>query len=280
MVNLEGHQSWTIFGVQKSPFSTEESSLESTGASVDGSLDHREDNCLPEAQGSLLESEEDSPELAKSFFCANYNTECVETVCFHELEQVSAIPKAASLDTAQLLEAVSMLPGTTHDCLLLPAPAGEGQSVLDLNCEYVKTDFKKLGPLSNGSNVPDSDQRVLDWPHIVKHKQSSITFSEYTCPSRANRCAFVIESSDDGESSQEGEKEDDDGHHDGDDDDEDDDDVFPDLLPHSRDICLSHRQRKDKQKRRASAGTEHRSSSCGYEAEGEASSKEVRDCLR
>ncbi|XP_028274964.1 stAR-related lipid transfer protein 13 isoform X2 [Parambassis ranga] len=286
VVNLEGHQPWTIFGVQKSPFSTEESSPESTGAN--GSLDHREDDCLPEAQSSLLESDEDSPELGKSFFCAEYNTECVETVCFQELEQVSAIPKEASLDTAQLLKAVSISPGSTDDCIPLPAPAAEGQSEetgLDSNCEYVKTDFKKLGPLSNGSippaptlvlPVPDSDQRVLDWPHIVKHKQSSITFSDSTCSSRANRCAFVIESSDDGESSQEGEKEDDDGHHDGDDDDEDDDDVFPDLLPHSRDVCLSHRQRsKDKQKRRACADTEHRASSCGYEAEGEASSKEV-----
>ncbi|XP_069017341.1 stAR-related lipid transfer protein 13 isoform X1 [Embiotoca jacksoni] len=127
------------------------------------------------------------------------------------------------------------------------------------------------------ATVPDSGRRVLDLPHIVKHKQSYITFSDCTCPSTANYYAFN-KSSDDGESSQEGEKEEDDGHHDGDDD--DDDDVFPEL-PHNTDFLVSHRRRntgRDKQKRKSSASArpelDHTPSSCCYEAIEETSSKE------
>ncbi|XP_018521345.1 uncharacterized protein LOC108876368 isoform X2 [Lates calcarifer] len=143
-----------------------------------------------------------------------------------------------------------------------------------------------LCPLAS-AHFHEAGHRVLDLPRIVKHKPSSITFSDSTCSTGADSHAFANESSDDEESSpeeEEEEEEDEDGHDDGDDDDDDDDDdndVFPEL-PQSREALVNRRHRsngKDKQKRRAAisaqAETDHTASNNGYEAEGETSSKEV-----
>ncbi|XP_070761284.1 stAR-related lipid transfer protein 13 isoform X1 [Enoplosus armatus] len=319
VVNLGGHHSWTASGLQKAAFSTQELTSESSALSANGSADHRGDDCLPEVQSSLLEPDEDK--LKKSFVCVTHNNiEFAEAVCLQEPEQV-IIPGETLLDSSPLAS------GQLHDAgiaptlprsndnicgnISLPVSVAEGQSdqvvqnhagqTVDLNCECVKTDFKKLEPISNGhvfrppedpcpiliqdsiptltvpATGPDSGRRVLDLPRIVKHKPSSITFSHYTCPAAADSHVYVNESSDDGESSPE--EEEDDDHGDGEDDD-DDDDVFPEL-PQSRELLVNHRQRsagKDKQKRRgavsARAELDHTARNCGYEAEGESSSKE------
>lgn len=169
----------------------------------------------------------------------------------------------------------------------------------DSNCGCAKTEFQNLEPISNGhvyrnpgdqcsipslvSNpqlvvptpVYDSGCKVLDLPCIVKHKLSSITFSDNTCSTGADGHAFANETSEDGESSPEEE----DSHDDADD--GDDDEVFPEL-PQSRELHVNSRHRrscKDKQKRRgavsARAETEHTVNNNGYEAEGETSNKEV-----
>lgn len=313
MVNLVGHQSWTDLGSHK--VSTQELSSESSALSANGSPDHRGNDILPEAQSRvLLVPDHDVAKPKKNFVCISHNNnEFVEAACLQVPEQVSVIPGDEPLDlsplaSTQLHEAgfVSTSPCSSEDCcgnFPLPVPGTKGQcdqvlhagQTADLNCECVKTDFKKLETISNGhiilspedprltpnlnsfptltvtETVPDSNRRVLDLPRIVKHKQSSITFSDYN-----DHHAVINQSSDDGESSQEEEEDD---HGDGDDD--DDDDVFPEL-PQSREHLVNHRHRssgKDNPKRRgalsARAEIDHTDSNCGYEAEGESSSKEV-----
>ncbi|XP_030600428.1 stAR-related lipid transfer protein 13 isoform X1 [Archocentrus centrarchus] len=282
-VNLEQPQSWTVFGLHKVPFCTGDSSTQSAAISANGSLDHRGHDFFSKAQSALFTHE---------------NIDSVESVCFQEPEERSVIPGEASLDTAQLLELkiVAVSHRSNQDGRVPPhVPEAEDQSghavqnhphqTLDLNCEYLKTDRKNLDPIPTAevpAAVPECGRRVLDLPHIVKHKQSSITFSDYTCPTGGSSYAFVNESSDDGGSSQEGEKEDNNGHPDGDDDDDDDDDnddVFLEL-PHSRDldVCLKQRSTgKDKENKKscmsAQAGNNYMPRSCSYEAEGETSSE-------
>lgn len=98
-------------------------------------------------------------------------------------------------------------------------------------------------------------------PRIVKHKPSSITFWDCGLTSGAESGPFVNESSDECSAGDERE-----------DDNPDCGDVFEEL-PEGRGPPVSQRSR-DRQRRRgtssASAGR-----SCGYEAEGESSSKEV-----
>ncbi|XP_041797394.1 stAR-related lipid transfer protein 13 isoform X1 [Chelmon rostratus] len=309
---MEEHQAGTASGLQKLAFSTQELTSECAAFSADSSADHGGDGCLPEAQSSLSEPDEGMHKLKKSFvFVSQNNTEFLEAVCVQEPEQVSVIPGEAHLDsnqlaTAQLREAgiVSTLPMSNDNCsdsISLPVPVAEGHSdqvvmnhagqTVDSNSGCGKPDFESLEPISNGhvfrppdptpavpTAGPDSCWRVLDLPRIVKHKPSSITFSHDACPLTAHGHAFINESSDDGKSSQGDEKEDDD-HDDGDDDDDDDDDdVFPEL-PQSRELLVNHRQRsKDKQKRRSAVSAreeiDHVARNCGYEAEGESSSKE------
>lgn len=267
-MNLENHQSWTVLGLHKVTFFTKDSSREYAAISTNDSLEHRGDDFCSKAQSSLLERSGDITTNEKAFVCA-----VQKTVCFLETEEKSVIPREASLNSAQLLESKLISLRTNQSCcgnFSPPAPESEDQSskavqnhpdeTLDFTCEYLK---------------------ILDLPHIVKHKQSSITFSDYTCPPTGNGYAFVNESSDDGGSSQEGEQEDDDGHHDGDNDDDDDDDVFPEL-PHGRDLLVHHRQRnagKEKEKKKlctsSRAGNDHTLKSCCYEAEGETSSEKV-----
>lgn len=323
MVHLKGHQPLTASGLQKSE--TREATSENSALSVNGSEDHSGDDCLPEAQSSLLEPDEDRHNQRKSVvFVSQNNTDFVETACSQEPEQVSVNPGEAHaesrlLASAQLHEKglVSTLPRSSDNCcgdVALPVSVAEGQSdpvvqnvagqTLDLNSQCVKTDFERLEPISNGHVLrppedlypihnldssptlvvhaagPDSGQKDLHLPRIVKHKPSSITFLHYNCPSGADGHGFVNESSDDGEYSPGYEKEDDDPDY-GDD---DDGDVFKEL-PQSRELLVNHRQRsKDEQKRRGavSARTEidYTTRNCGYEAEGESSSKEVCCYLR
>ncbi|XP_049919104.1 stAR-related lipid transfer protein 13 isoform X1 [Epinephelus moara] len=313
VVNLEAHQSWTASGLQKLTFSTQGSTSESSAPSANSS--HRGDHCPHEAQSLLFAPDEDLHKLKKSSaFVSHNNIDVAEAVLLQQPEQsviLSETPLNQSpLGSAQLHEAgiVSTLCWSNDNCCSLPVSEAGPQSdhmvqshvgqTVDLNSACVKTDNK---PISNGhvfrppddpcpilnldstptftvtATVPDSSRRALHLPCIVEHKMSSITFTQYTCPSGAGGHAFVNESSDDGESSLEEEEEGDD-HNDGDDD--DDDDVFPEL-PQSKEYLVNHRQRstgKDNHKRRgaASARTElnRTARNCGYEAEGEASSKE------
>lgn len=307
-VNLENHQSWTVLGLHKVTFSTKDSCIEYAAISTNDSLEHRGDDFCSKAQSSLLERSGDITTNEKAFVCAvQKNIQSVKTVCFLETEEKSAIPREASPDTAQLLESKLISLRTNQNCcgnFSPPPPESEDQSskavqnhpdeTLDFNCEYFKIDRKNFDPVTLNQNsipttevpaaIPEYGLRVLDLPHIVKHKQSSITFSDYTCPPTGNGYSFVNESSDDGGSSQEGEQEDDDGHHDSDNDDDDDDDdndVFPEL-PHGQDLLVHHRQRnagKEKEKKKlcmsSRAGNDHTLRSCGYEAEGETSSEKV-----
>lgn len=297
-VNLENHQSWTVLGLHKVTFLTKDSPKEYAAISTNDSLEHRGDDLCSKAQSSLLERSGDITTNEKAFVCA-----VQKTVCFLETEEKSVIPREASLNSAQLLESKLISLRTNQSCcgnFSPPPPESEDQSskavqnhpdeTLDFTCEYLKIDRKNFDPVAlNRYSIPATEVpavipkcglRVLDLPHIVKHKQSSITFSDYTCPPTGNGYAFVNESSDDGGSSQEGEQ-DDDGHHDGDNDDDDDDDVFPEL-PHGQDLLVHHRQRnagKEKEKKKlctsSRAGNDHTLRSCGYEAEGETSSEKV-----
>lgn len=300
-MNVEEHQFWTLFVSHK--FTTQESPPQSPAVSTNGSLDHEGDVHLPETPNcSLLELHLDKTQLTK-------REEEQAT-----LIPVDVPLDSSSQVTTQLHGAgnVSSSPSPAEDCCnSVPLPVAEGQpdqvvqkylgQTVDLNCECIKLDFTNLKPISNGSlirppkdscpifsvdstphltlpsPVLDSGQKVLDVPRIVKHKVSSITFSDYSCTPGADSHASVNESSDDGGSY----PEEDDCHDDrGDDDDEDEDDDNDDVfleLPKSRD----HRSRsssKDKQKNGAmSSQTEidHTANNCGYEAEAETSSKEV-----
>lgn len=116
--------------------------------------------------------------------------------------------------------------------------------------------------------APSSEQEAAHHclPRIVKHKPGSITFWDCGVTLAAGSGPFVNDSSD--ECSAGEEKQDDDpdcGDNDG-------GDVFEEL-PRGRELPVNQRAR-DRQRRRgtssASAGR-----SCGYEAEGESSSKEV-----
>ncbi|TNN87401.1 hypothetical protein EYF80_002602 [Liparis tanakae] len=291
VVDLEGRQSRTCSGLQNIAFSTQKLTSESSAPSANSPTDHRGSDSLPEAQRSLLESDEDTHRLKESFICVSHNNiECDYTWCLQESEQSVILSEApldpAPLASAQLHEAgiVSTLPRTNDDRCSLPVPVVEDQALqnnagrtVDLNSGCVITHFERLETISNGhvcvppgdpcpilnlnstptltvpSTVPESSRRVLDLPRIVKHKPSSITFSHFTFFSGADGNAFVNESSDNGESSLEEEEEEEDDHNDGDD--GDDDDVFSEW-PQNRECVVNRRQRsmgKDKQKRRAAA---------------------------
>lgn len=116
------------------------------------------------------------------------------------------------------------------------------------------------------SAAPSSEQEVQhhSLPRIVKHKPGSITFWDCSVTPAAGSEPFVNDSSD--ECSAGEEKQDDDP----DCGDDDGSDVFEEL-PRGRQPPVSQRAR-DRQRRR---GTSSAGRSCGYEAEGESSSKEV-----
>ncbi|KAJ4935701.1 hypothetical protein JOQ06_017230, partial [Pogonophryne albipinna] len=310
VVSLEAQQSWTASGIQKSAISTtKELTSESSALLANGSVDHRGDDCLPEAQSLLLEPDQNVHKLKKSFVCVcQNNIEFGEAVGLQEPEQsvihIKAPLDQSPLDSSQPHEAGILSTILDDNSRLLSGSVAEGKSdqvvqnhvgrTLNMMLGCVKTDFKSLEPISNGDvfippedpcpninldststtpdprNLSDPGPRLLDPPRIVKYKHSSITFSHYTCPSAADNHVFVNETSEDGESSLE-----EDDHNDDDGDDGDDDDVFSDL-PQSREYLFQQRQRstgKDKQKRRSTASARaeinQTARKSGYEAEGE-----------
>ncbi|XP_041662147.1 stAR-related lipid transfer protein 13 isoform X2 [Cheilinus undulatus] len=220
VVNLEEHQAWKASGFQKFP--PQDFNPEISGFSANDSVDHREDDRLPEAESS---PDEDVHNVKNTFS----HRKAVEGLCRQQHEQVSVISCEAALDQNK-------------------------QATAQLHNEA----------------DPDSGRRVPDLPRIIKHKPSSIAFSNYTCPPINDGHAYVNESSEEGESSSQEE----DGHDDGDDDDDDDDDDVFLELPQSRELPVHHRKRsKDKERRRGAAGARvginHTERNGGYEAEGE-----------
>lgn len=134
-------------------------------------------------------------------------------------------------------------------------------------CETDNVDAHEEKPDAEPPSVaPSSEQEAphRSLPRIVKHKPGSITFWDCTVTPAAGSRPFVNDSSD--ECSAGEEKQDDDP----DCDDNDGGDVFEEL-PRGREPPVSQRAR-DRQRRR---GTFSAARSCGYEAEGESSSKEV-----
>lgn len=290
VVSVEEHQSWrTLHSVA---FSTQESSVESAATSDNGSPDHREDNPITEDQSLMVEPDKDLPNLNKS--CAFDSVESMKTVCFQEskgvlgdktLNSSQLVEDVVSVSTASIKNCCSRYPPPTSATDIQTNQTAQKPPALTIhyNSECTTKDFKKLEPVSNGSIfILDSNfalevpakfvQGVLDLPHVVRQKQSTITFSENTCSSSASSHVFSYESSDGGESSQEGEKED------------DDDDVFVEM-PYSEDFFTSARPKstdKNKQKRICCVGAQgevdHTLSSSSYEAEDETSSKEVCCC--
>lgn len=218
--------------------------------------DHRRVDRLPGAQRcSQLESDRSPVQLKNT--CVRRS---VQDMCLQEPEQEPVMLAAEPLDPS------------SRGPVLQEAPAQNAE----------RTDVRGSEPASNGhltetseeppanglDSIPpprapvDPSRKLLDLPRIVKHKPSSITFSDCT-----DQQALTHESSDDGESSLEDEEED--GDHA---DDDDDDDVFLEL-PLRRELLASHRCRsnsKDGLRRRDDS-----SRNSGYEAEGESSSKEV-----
>ncbi|CAB1422204.1 unnamed protein product [Pleuronectes platessa] len=288
VVNSEGSQFRTVLGSHA--FSAQES------CSENGSPDHGGDDCPPGPQThSLLVSDQDGTKLKKSFaFVSSNNVEFPEAVSSQEPQQV--IPAGALLDpsplaSGQVHEAGTVFtsPSSNEDCCYdspLPLPVTERQSdqavphQTGATCSILRPD--STAPLVVPAPVHDSGRRFLDLPRIVKHKLSSITFSDNACAAATENHAYANESSDDGASSPEEDEEDEeeDGHDDGDDDDDDDEDLFPEL-PQSRELHVGYRHRrggKAKQKRRGAvsgrAEADHRSN--GHEAEEETSSKEVK----
>ncbi|XP_035478921.2 stAR-related lipid transfer protein 13 isoform X1 [Scophthalmus maximus] len=312
VVNLEGHQFRTVLGSHK--FSTQGSSSENVSTDHRGDhcfpeaqtcslLEPDQDKTkLKKSFVSVGQNNNEFPEAV-----------CFEEPGHVSVIPGGKPLDQSPLASAQLHKAgiVFTSPSSNEDCcgdFPLPVPVPERQShqvaynqagqTEDSNCGCAKTEFQNLEPISNGhvyrnpgdqcsipslvSNpqlvvptpVHDSGCKVLDLPCIVKHKLSSITFSDNTCSTGADGHAFANETSEDGESSPEEE----DSHDDADD--GDDDEVFPEL-PQSRELQVNSRHRrscKDKQKRRgavsARAETEHTVNNNGYEAEGETSNKE------
>ncbi|XP_037533532.1 stAR-related lipid transfer protein 13 [Nematolebias whitei] len=265
-------------------FSTQESSVESAATSANGSPDHREDSPITEDQSLMVKPDEDLPNLNKGCICDS--VEPMVTVFFRESK--GALGDKA-LSSTQLVDNVSVSTASIKkSCSRCPPPAfaadiqtnqtAQKPPALTLNCnsECTKKDFKKLEPVSNGPifSLDSNSAPVVpaefvqgDLDHVVRQKQSTITFSENTCSSSASSHVFSYESSDDGESSQDGEKED------------DDDDVFVEL-PYSEDFFISPSRKStdmNKQRRIYCVGAQEVDrtlSSSGYEAEAETSSKE------
>ncbi|CAJ1065085.1 Hypothetical predicted protein [Xyrichtys novacula] len=299
VVNLEGHPSGASSGLQK--FTTQELNSGSSLLSADGSVDHRGDYGLCEAESSLWKPDKDFDQVKNTQVSVSRgDLEFVEGLCLQQPEQVSVVTCGALLDltpaaTIQLHDGgvVSTLDESNEK--LCPVPVTEDSSDLvvqnqsdqigDLNCGCVKSDFEGLETVSNGHDLkpqedlcpavnldsspspvptatdPDPGRKVSDLPRIIKHKPSSISFSNYTCASVGDGHAYVNESSDDGESSSEEDHDHDDS----------DDDVFLEL-PQSRELQANHRKRsKGKQKRRGAASVARNG---GYEAEEESRNKE------
>lgn len=283
MVSVEECPPWrTLHNVA---FSTQESSVESAVTSANGSPDHREGSPITEDQSLMVEPDEDVSNLNKSCVCDK--VEPMATVCFRESKGVLG---DKALSSSQLVANVSVSTASIKNCCSRcppPASAADIQTdqtaqkplALTLNCNSGCTtkDLKKLEPVSNGPifNLDYNFAPVVpvefvqgDLDHVVRQKQSTITFSENPFSSSASSHVFSYEGSDGGESSQDGEKED------------DDDDVFVEL-PYGEDVFVSASRKstdKNKQRRIDCVGAQEGDrtlNSSGYEAEAETSSKEV-----
>nr|XP_020490518.1 stAR-related lipid transfer protein 13-like isoform X1 [Labrus bergylta] len=299
--NLDGHQCWKASGFQK--FSPQDFTSEGCVLSSVNTAHHREDDRLPEAESSQLEPDEDINNVKNTHVAVSHNNvEFAEGVCVQQPEHVSVIPGETSPERSALASAQGhdagivspLLESNNNTCgdFSLCVAVAEKQS--DPTVKGKKTNFERLDLIPNGhvfkpqedlnldstSTVmppvsdPDLGCSALDLPRIIKHKPSSISFSNYTCPPAADGPTFVIESSEDGESSSEEESD----HHDGDND--EDDDVFLEL-PQCRELPVNHRKRsKEKQKRRdaacAQGGIDQMTRNGGYEAEGE--SRNDQEC--
>lgn len=302
MENLQEHQFQTLLGSHKT---TQEVLSQSSAHSTDGPLHFKTDGCFSETQRcSVLEPHQDKTTLV---FISCIKAEFAETVCFGQ--QVTVKPDDAPLDLGPLAmpqhhegSNVSTTPSSAQECCSNspPVPVAESQSGwvaqkyldqnVDLNCECGKTGFKKLEPITNGNvkrppnedstphlNIPSpsshSSKKATNLPRIVKHKLSSITFSDYSCTSGAERPAFANESSDDGESS----AEEDAAHGDGDgDNDGDDDDVFLELSQSKGLVNQTFRSNnKDKQMRKGAKAEITHTNNCDDKEELETSNKEV-----
>lgn len=243
VVNLEGHQS----GLQNC--TAQELNTESS-ISINGSEDHRGDYRLCEAESSLWKPDEDSNKVKTHVSNSHDKPDCVGGVCSQQPDQVSVIP-----------------------CESNPVPVTENSS--DHVVQNHSENFERLETISNGHQEdscadPDPGRSVSDLPRIIKHKPSSITFSNNTFPSITEGHAFVDESSDDGESSSENER----GH----DDSDEDDCVFLDLHVNHRKSSTGKNKHKRRGASSAQTGINHTDRNGGYEAEGERRSTEVSCC--
>lgn len=290
MGNLKGHRS---LGLRV--FATQGVTSKNSALSVNGSEEQSEDDCLPEAPSPLLEPDEDKKQWNSVDFVCKVSSDTLEAVCLQESEDMSVTPgeehfKSRPLASEQPCEidVVPPPPGSNGDCCGDVLPSNPLVPNVTLDC--AEPDDERTDPVSHELRVlrppenpaphsvtiaaPTSGQDIPHLPRIVKHKPSSITFSHYNFTSAAGGVGFVNNESSDDYSAGE-EKEDDDP----DCVDNDSGDVFEEL-PQSRELPVNHRQRsRDRQRRRGAVSArtdiDNTTRNCGYEAEGESSSKEV-----
>lgn len=236
--NLEGRQSRTASGLQV--FATQGATAQNSFSSVlvNGSEDRSEDDGLPEAQSSQFELDRNQR---------------------NGMDFVRKI----SPDTSEEAEQKSVTPHEQHR-KLVPQSSETDNVSADAEPASHTEKPEPEPPSASPSSEQEAPHHLL--PRIVKHKPGSITFWDCSVTPAAGSGPCVNESSD--ECSAGEEKQDDDP----DCGDDDSGDVFEEL-PRGREPPASQKGR-DRQRRRgtssASAGR-----SCGYEAEGESSSKEV-----
>lgn len=283
MGNLKGHRSSGL-----RVFATQGVTSKNSALSVNGSEEQSEDDCHPEAPSPLLHPDEDKNQRNSVDFVCKALTLCsdtLEAVSLQESEHMSFAPgeehvKSRPLASEQPCE-IDVVP---------PPPGSNGDCCGDVPLDCAEPADERTEPVSHGQRVlrppgnpaprsvtmaaPTSGQDFPHLPRIVKHKPSSITFSHYNFTSAAGGVAFANNESSDDYSAGE-EKEDDDP----DCGDNDSGDVFEEL-PQSRELPVNHRQRsRDRQRRRgalsARTDIDNTTRNCGYEAEGESSSKEV-----
>ncbi|XP_038150372.1 stAR-related lipid transfer protein 13 isoform X2 [Cyprinodon tularosa] len=281
--SLEEHQA----PVEILTFSAKKSSTGGENASVKPC--HLMCDLIPLEIRPQLEPDGDIRNLKKSFTFDHYNT--------IELSE-SAGPKqvlaSAAPGTSQVLAEndLSISPSSNEGCCCSPLPsahAAESQlsqtdqiqphHSIDFYPGCVQRRFKPWEPISNRSiisqtcasaiEIPaDLRPRILDLPHIVKQRPSTITFSDSTESSFINSHASRNDSSDSEESSEE-EKEKGDSNHD---DYGDGDDVHIVLeWAHSKHLPMA---KKKQRKMDCMDSSDETHSTCGYEAEEEISSKE------
>lgn len=281
MGNLKGHQS---LGLRV--FATQGVTSKNSVLSVNGSEEQSEDDCPPEAQSPLLESDEDKNQRNSVDFVSKVSSDTLEAVCLQESEHMSVTsgeehfkPRPLASEQPCEIDVVPPPPGSNGNCCgdVLPSDPVDHNVALDCpepadeRTELVSHGQHVLRPPGNPATrsvtiaAPTSGQDFPHLPRIVKHKPSSITFSHYNFASAAG--GVNNESSDEYSAGEE--KEDDDP----DCGDNNSGDVFEEL-PQSRELPVNHRQRR-RGAVSASTNMDNTTRNCGYEAEAESSSKEV-----